>query len=417
MLGALRTAPCSASRKRRSTFFGGPLSAVRKSEKYRFREVSGEVHMIRTRLLGTFRTVLEYVVFVMGGTAILVMFARGLGILWSFNPEFVHPGFRVAFVSGFMYFYALLVYVPRVVVWGMVIPQIMSWVFVAALLYVCALLLAKTTSGTLIQRIALALISLYCSGRVIMFFSPTLLHDMASGYFTMIFAGLLGGVYGFFLFPRVRSESPQTSPMLLRHWIMAGAWILLFSANWGRSEYQLIKIRSTKDPQVELVFVKWSPGEGEVREELNKAIDPPFHYLTDFEIQELRAAGITGILRGCGGFGVLKQGRRFVVVISRPVRETMDLPKPASSDILYMQTEQGWKVFPPSAPTVARTLRLAFLDPTPTSNVATTNFSLDMGLGHPKGTPFSYGFSWLPEEFEAPLPSLPSPPSRSSSSP
>ena len=60
--------------------------------------------MIRTPLLGTFRTVLEYVVFVMGGTAILVMFARGLGILWSFNPEFVHPGFRVAFVSGFMYF-------------------------------------------------------------------------------------------------------------------------------------------------------------------------------------------------------------------------------------------------------------------------------------------------------------------------
>ena len=164
--------------------------------------------MIRTRLLGTFRTVLEYVVFVMGGTVILVMFARGLGILWSFNPEFVHPGFRVAFVSGFMYFYALLVYVPRVVVWGMVIPQIMSWVFVAALLYVCALLLAKTTSGTLIQRIVLALISLYCSGRVIMFFSPTLLHDMASGYFTMIFAGLLGGVLWFLLVPARSQRIP-----------------------------------------------------------------------------------------------------------------------------------------------------------------------------------------------------------------
>jgi hypothetical protein len=194
--------------------------------------------MIRTRLLGAFRTVLEYVVFVMGGTAILVMFARGLGILWSFNPEFVHPGFRAAFVSGFLYFYALLVYVPRVVIWGVVIPQIMSWVFAGALLYVCALLLAKVSSGTLTQRIVLALISLYCSGRVIMFFSPALLHDMGSGYFTMLFAGLLGGVYGFFLFPRVRSESAQTSPMLLRHWIVASAWIVLFSANWGHTEYQ-----------------------------------------------------------------------------------------------------------------------------------------------------------------------------------
>jgi hypothetical protein len=65
-----------------------------------------------------------------------------------------------------MYFYALLVYVPRVVVWGVVIPQIMSWVFVAALLYLCALVLARTSSGKLIQRIVLALISLYCSGEV-----------------------------------------------------------------------------------------------------------------------------------------------------------------------------------------------------------------------------------------------------------
>jgi hypothetical protein len=54
---------------------------VSKSGKYRFPEVSGEVHVIRARLLGAFRTVLEYVAFVMGGTTILVMFARGLGIL------------------------------------------------------------------------------------------------------------------------------------------------------------------------------------------------------------------------------------------------------------------------------------------------------------------------------------------------
>jgi hypothetical protein len=130
-----------------------------------------------------------------------------------------------------MYFYALLIYMPRILIWGVVVPQILSWVFVAALLYACALLLTKTSSGTLIQRIVLALISLYSSGRVIMFFSPALLHDIASGYFTMIFSGLLGGVYGFFLFLRVRSESLQASPMLLGHWIIAGAWILLFSAN------------------------------------------------------------------------------------------------------------------------------------------------------------------------------------------
>jgi hypothetical protein len=377
--------------------------------------------MIRTRLLGAFRTVLEYVVFVMGGTAILVMFARGLGILWSFNPEFVHPGFRAAFVSGFLYFYALLVYVPRVVIWGVVIPQIMSWVFAGALLYVCALLLAKVSSGTLTQRIVLALISLYCSGRVIMFFSPALLHDMGSGYFTMLFAGLLGGVYGFFLFPRVRSESAQTSPMLLRHWIVASAWIVLFSANWGHTEYQRFKIHSIKDPELQLHFVKWTPAEGDVREEAIGKFAPPAHNLTDLEIEQLRAAGLTGILQRWGHTGNDYPAPtgviRFVIVMSRPVQETIDLPKPASGDILYLQTEQGWKVFPPSAPTVTRTVRLMFSGPEPHLNIPSTRYSIDIGLGHPAEIPFiNSAFSWLPNEFQAPLPSLPNPPTASTSS-
>ncbi len=192
---------------------------------------------------------------------------------------------------------------PRILIWGVVVPQILSCVFVAALLYACALLLTKTSSGTLIQRIVLALISLYSSGRVIMFFSPALLHDIASGYFTMIFSGLLGGVYGFFLFPRVRSESLQASPKLLGHWIIAGAWILLFSANWGRTEYQLFKIHSSHDPQLQLYFVKWTPAEGDVREEAIGKFAPPAHNLTDLEIEQLRAAGLTGILQRWGHSG------------------------------------------------------------------------------------------------------------------
>jgi hypothetical protein len=369
------------------------------------------MRVIRIRLLGALRTILEYIVFVMGGTAILVMFARGMGILWSRSPEFVHPGFRAALVSGCMYFYALMVYMPRMVIWGLVVPQVLSWVFVAALLYVCALLLAKTTSGTLIQRIVLAVISLYCTGRVIIFFSPALLYDLASIYFTVSFAGLLGGVYGFFLFPRIHDESPQTSPMLLRHWIIAGAWILLFSADWGRTEYQLIKIRSVKDPKLQLYFVKWTPAEGEVREEpIGKPV-PSAHYLTDLEIEELRAAGMTGILQTCGHTGhefppPPPETRRFVIVMARPSRDTIDLPKPAFVDILYLQTDQGWKAFPPSAQTITRTVRLTLTDSESHLNMLSTHYSNDIGLGHPEIPLIDTTCSWLPDEFQAPLPSL-----------
>jgi len=383
-----------------------------------------EARVIRNRLFGALRTVLEYVIFVMGGTAILAMFARGLGILWSFNPEFVHAGFRAAFVSGFMHFYALIVYVPRVVVWGLVVPQILSWVFVAVLLYVAALLLAKTSSPTLAPRIVLAVISLLCSGRVILFFSPALIHDIGSIFFTMFFAGLLGAVYGFFLFPRVCSESPQTSPMLLRHWMIVGAWVLLFSANWGHAEYQRHKIHSINDPQLQLFFVKWTPAEGDVREEpINKSA-PSAHSLTDLEIEQLRAAGMTGILQTWGHSGNTYPPpppgtRRFVIVMARPVRETIDLPKPAAGDILYLQTEQGWKVFPSSAQTVSRTVRLTFSGPESHLNIPSTRYSVDIGLGHPTEIPSSINaaFSWLPEEFQAPLPSLPDQPRSSSAVP
>jgi hypothetical protein len=300
-----------------------------------------------------------------------------------------------------MYFYALVVYVPRIGMWGLVVPQTVSWVFAAVFLYVCALLLAKTSSGTVVQRIVLAVISLYCSGRVIMFFSPALLHDVASIYFTMFFAGLLGGVYGFVLFPRVRNESPQTSPMLLRHWMIAGAWILLVSAKWGYAEYQRFKIHSVSDPQLQLYFVKWTPAEGDVREEPIGRFASPSDSLTDLEIEQLRAAGLTGILQTWGHSGNDYPSGicRFVIVMSRPVRETVDLAKPAAGDILYLQTEQGWKVFPPSAKTVTRTVRFSYSGPESHLNIPSTRYSVDIGLGHPNEIPFTNAaFSWLPTE-------------------
>ena len=352
--------------------------------------------MARKNHRGAYRTAIWYVLIVMGGTLAGVLPAFSLLASWQEKSHgYNHPSV-LAMLGLYLKLFLRLA----------ASPLVLGWLFSGALIYICALALQKL-KVTLVSRLILAGISAYLSCKILLLISPTGWPSLAAVYLTMLGTGFVGGAFGFFVYPRICEESFQTGPLGKGHKMLAGAWVLLISLAWGYTAYARIKISSTKDPQVELVFAKWSPAEGQVREELNKAIDPPFHYLTDIEIQELRAAGITGILRGCGGSGVLKQGRRFVVVSSRPVRETIDLPKPAGSDILYIQTEQGWKVFPPSAPTVARTLRLALLDPTPSNSVATTNFSLDIGLGHPKETPSSYAFSWLPEEFHAPLPSLP----------
>jgi hypothetical protein len=94
--------------------------------------------------------------------------------------------------------------------------------------------------------------------------------------------------------------------------------------------------------------------------------------------------------------------------MARPSRETIDLPKPAFMDILYLQTDQGWKVFPPSAETVTRTVRVTVSGAESHLNVLSTHYSDDIGLGHRGEIPLiDTTCSWLPEEFQAPLPSLP----------
>jgi len=47
-----------------------------------------------------------------------------------------------------------------------------------------------------------------------------------------------------------------------------------------------------------------------------------------------------------------------------------------------------------------------------------TRYSIDIGLGHLADIPFiNSAFSWLPNEFQAPIPSFPNAPSASSVSP
>lgn len=95
-----------------------------------------------------------------------------------------------------------------------------------------------------------------------------------------------------------------------------------------------------------------------------------------------------------------------IVILIGPALETIDLPKPASGDILYIQTEQGWRAFPASTPTVARSIRLTFSEPNAHHTAPNTNITTDIGHGHPGPEYRLPSFSWLPEEFQAPLPSL-----------
>jgi len=351
--------------------------------------------MARPNHRGAYRTAIGYVLIVMGGTFLLVMSAWNL---WAASEDksygYIHRNNpSVVAVLGFN----LKLFLRLVCS-----PFVLLWVFAGALVYLCGLLLQKL-NVPILSRLILAAVSAFLSFIIIRFIAPGGWPSLVSVFFTFFWTGLIAGTFGFFLYPRIGEESFQTAPLGRGYKLLLTAWALLFAYAWGNTGYRLARIHSTKDPEVQFVSAKWIPGEGELHEELSR-MNPAFHYLSDFEIQELRAAGLTGVLRGCNG-SAFPQLKRFVVIMAHPVRETVDLPKPASGDILYLQTQQGWKVFPPGSPTVPRTLRLTYSDPTPMNDVATTNYSVDIGLGHPKEPSYAQAFSWSRNEFEAPVPS------------
>jgi hypothetical protein len=288
---------------------------------------------------------------------------------------------------------------------------VLIWLFAGVLVYLCALLLQKLKIP-LLSRLILAAVSAYLSCRIVFFLAPVGWPSLGAVYFTILGVGFLGAAFGFFVFPRICEESFQTAPLGRGHWVLLSVWPLYVVSAYGYTAYAIHKVHSISDPQIDLVFLKWSPGDGEVREEPNGKFDSSFPVLLDVEVQELRAAGLTGILHGWGNNTLpgSSQRSRVVLIMSRGVRETVDLPKPASGDILYIQTEQGWRAFPASAPTVARSIRLTIDEPNQHHSFPDTIVTTDVGLGYPNP---GYGlntFSWQPEEFQAPLPSLPNQP-------
>lgn len=287
--------------------------------------------------------------------------------------------------------------------------MVFFWLGAGALLYVCALVLQKLKINFL-SRLVMAGVSAFLSCGIIMTIAPVGWPSLGAVLFTLFWTGLFAAAFGFFVFPRTCEDSFQNGPIAPWHWAIVSIWALSLIVGNSQTAYAIHKVRSLNDPAIDLVFFKWTPDTAGNGEELRVARGPydTFPYLKDEELNQLRAAGLTGTVHPCGsnmlpGFG---PHVRVVIIMSRGLRETVDLPKPAKDNILYIQTEEGWKAFPSSAPTLPRTIRLSLSEGNAHHFYPATIMTTDMGMGQPS---LQYGlptFEWTPDEFEAPLPSL-----------
>jgi hypothetical protein len=356
------------------------------------------VHVVRKDHRGAYRTALGYVLVVMAGTFLLVL---PMFTLLASEPDRLHAYAHPSLLAVLGFHAKLLL---RLVGSFLVV----LWLFAGVFIYVCALLLQKLKIP-LLSRLILAAVSAYLSCKIVFILAPTGWPSLAAVYFTMLCVGLLGAAYGFFVYPWICRQSFQTAPLGRGHRVLLSAWGLYVVSAYGYTAFAISKVRFLNDPSIDLVLFKWSPGEGEVQEEPMGKFDTQFPQMRDLEIQELRAAGLTGILRCWGNNTLPGSSRRIrvVLVMSRGLRESIDLPKPASADILYIQTQEGWKAFPASTTTVKRTIRLSISEPNVHHTDPYTNVTTDTGLGYPDPESGVPTFYWLPEEFQSPLPSLP----------
>ena len=346
---------------------------------------------------GAYRTAVAYLLIVMGGTFVVVFPA--ISLLARSQDRSLGYATRSPQAILSLHLRTFLQFAAST------LPLI--WLLAGALLYLCALALQKL-KVPLLSRLLLAGISAYLSFRILPFIAPVGWPSLSAVYLTMFGTGLLGAAFGFFAYPRICQPSFQAAPLWSGHRIIFGAWAVLLLSSHGYAAYRVHQVQSVNDPGISFVFVKWSPGEGDVHEEFSRVPDSRLPHMRDVEIQELRAAGLTGSLHMWGNTSLSRPGEncRVVLVMSRGIRETVDLPKPSVGDILYIQTEQGWKAFPPSTPTLPRTIRLTLAAPDETNTYPRTKITVDVGLGHPDPKFGIPAFDWTPKESGAPLPFL-----------
>jgi hypothetical protein len=141
--------------------------------------------------------------------------------------------------------------------------------------------------------------------------------------------------------------------------------LLCNGAFYGPLAVKTVQLR-LKDQRLTVRLLQWRPGEGQL-----VATDP------------LAAAGgpaalpgsVTALLRRIGvtghvvNDGVLVQGRgaasEAILLLQRPVDHQVRLAQPSHTTVVYMQSGNGWQMFPPTAATVDRVIELSPLPSDP----------------------------------------------------
>ena len=125
---------------------------------------------------------------------------------------------------------------------------------------------------------------------------------------------------------------------------------------YGMSFLTEARIRSS-DQELTLSVYLWTPSGAHLAFVHPSVADSP----PPDEIRQIQDTGITGtIFKFPSPFNKFGTGKKshVILVMQRPVSERVELKEPDATSVVYVQQADGWKMFPPSAHTLERTIEL-----------------------------------------------------------
>jgi len=153
--------------------------------------------------------------------------------------------------------------------------------------------------------------------------------------------------------------------------------ILLFQSSCN--DYLL-----SSSQKVEIVAVKWKFSLEPLTVQDSSNLSNNFR-LSNEDISSLKSLGLTGQIAYAGSSGVVgvdnskDKPARVLIVMHHQLKESVELKQPDGVDVIYIQNENGWKMYPSNAPTLERTIHLSVDEKDP-------NWATRYSIEHPDKT-------------------------------
>lgn len=159
-------------------------------------------------------------------------------------------------------------------------------------------------------------------------------------------------------------------------WLISTALILAVSLGLGMKA-DVIAAELAGEQKIDVMVLRVADSSGSLSLDERAARE-----LGRDELSQLEAAGVRGRLELSGGghYGQGRRSARIFLVISEAIEQRVALRMPAATTVIYVQSGKDWRMYPPNAPTLVRSIRIE-----PATATRTAYYVVELADGSEQG--------------------------------